>query len=351
MQAMNRSILQTNSGEKSIGILLGDIRELDFPLDVMTVSAYYRSYRPNPHTLFEALLHKGIDVASLSLSPEFDLRKKCNIWLSVPIADPQLPIKRIGCIESSYPSRVLAGHESREDCLISSIRAYFHMLEIMILSGEKIETVGLPIIGGGSQHLPVELLIVPLLNECIRFLHENEGVKAVYIITNNASQAFTAAKSLEASYALIANKKNTDEQTTSKNSSLAFISYSSCDRNAADSLCAKLESNGVRVWYAPRNIHTGDYASAIVNAIDNASHFIVILSKNSLQSGHVLNEIDLAFQKLNHHKLRFYLLKLDEEELGPAFRYYLSRQHWMDAMFPPLEKRLEEFVSKIVEEL
>ena len=42
---------------------------------------------------------------------------------------------------------------------------------------------------------------------------------------------------------------------------------------------------------------------------------------------------------------------MDQEELGAAFKYYLSRQHWMDATLPPLEARLQEFVKKIKEEL
>ncbi|MBQ1475169.1 MAG: toll/interleukin-1 receptor domain-containing protein [Ruminococcus sp.] len=131
---------------------------------------------------------------------------------------------------------------------------------------------------------------------------------------------------------------------------LAFISYSSADKNIADNLCSKLEQNGVRVWYAPRNIDTADYASAIVKAITNCTHFIVIISHNSLQSQHVLNEIDLAFQELRR-KILFYPLKLDSEEMGPAFRYYLSRQHWMDASCPPLEAQLDQFVGKIKAEL
>ena len=73
-------------------------------------------------------------------------------------------------------------------------------------------------------------------------------------------------------------------------------------------------------------------------------------AKNSLASEHVLNEIDLAFQETKRG-VRFFPLKLDHEEMGPAFKYYLSRQHWMDATLPPLEKRLDEFVEKLMNEL
>lgn len=127
----------------------------------------------------------------------------------------------------------------------------------------------------------------------------------------------------------------------------AFISYSSKDKNIADNLCAKLEQNGVRVWYAPRDV-SGPYAQSIVQAIDAATHFIVILSQHSLVSEHVLNEIDLAFQNLPEH-ITFSPLRHDDAVFTPSFKYYLSRQHWMDATVPPLENRLNEFVRELVQ--
>lgn len=89
-----------------------------------------------------------------------------------------------------------------------------------------------------------------------------------------------------------------------------------------------------------------DYASSIVRAIERCTDFLAILSKDSLRSEHVLNEIDLAFQTIGKGTT-FAPLKTDEEELGPAFKYYLSRQHWMDACIPPLEQRLDEFVERV----
>ena len=80
-----------------------------------------------------------------------------------------------------------------------------------------------------------------------------------------------------------------------------------------------------------------------------ALSFTIHLSQNSLQSQHVLNEIDIAFSELKRN-IRFKPLKIDEESLGAAFTYYLSRQHWMDAHIPPIEKRLDEFVQKLIED-
>ena len=63
-------------------------------------------------------------------------------------------------------------------------------------------------------------------------------------------------------------------------------------------------------------------------------------------SEHMLNEIDLAFQRLPRG-IKFKPLRIDTAELAPAFNYYLSRQHWMDAHIPPLEERLDEFVDSL----
>jgi len=174
---------------------------------------------------------------------------------------------------------------------------------------------------------------------------------AVFFIERNWERASLIAAAVQNSY-LIAqtNERNAQQsQKAEKKNALAFVSYASPDKNIADNLCARLERKGIKVWYAPRDVR-GPYAAAISDAIGKATHFVVILSENSLRSEHVLNEIDLAFQGLPD-KIKFKPLRIDESMFTSSFRYYLSRQHWMDATIPPLEDRLEEFVEKLVQDL
>lgn len=347
MDALTQKIVQTPFGEKTISVHAQDITLLKEPIDIMTVSAFFRSYEPTPKTMMRALYCKNISVTKLSLDPEIDLREVCNIWLSREIRNGSLPVRRVGCIEMS---QYVWGHSlwrDREAQIIASIRAYFAMLHIASLAGIPCETISLPILGGGSQQISMDLITTPLINECVKLLKTNEHVKRILIITINQSQAFRFASALEKSYSVkLEDFADIRTQSVSPGKRTAFISYSSKDKNVADNLCAKLEASGTKVWYAPRDIVSADYASAIVRAITRCTHFIVILSRSSLRSPHVLNEIDLAFREL-YRNIIFLPLKIDEEELGPAFLYYLSRQHWMDAHLPPLEKRLDEFVSKI----
>lgn len=347
MQALTRKTIFTQYGEKTISVHACDIRDLDVDVDIMTVSAFYRNYNNTRGTLFEALYSQNIDISSMASNPEIDLRKQCNIWLSGETSSAaKLPIKRVGCIEMSTFSIDRSNWKKQEETMLSSIQAYFRMLEIASIMGISVERIVLPALGTGSQRISAEFVMTPLLNECIRFLKNNEAAKHIMIVTHNHQIAFKFATALENSYSFRNETEMSKKLNAEKDQSrMAFISYSSKDKNIADNLCAKLESAGIKVWYAPRDIVSGDYAGAIVDAITKCNQFIVILSQNSIKSNHVLNEIDLAFSQIPRG-VKFLPLKIDEEELGASFMYYLSRQHWMDAHIPPLEKRLEEFVER-----
>lgn len=365
MEKLHSVQIPVNGTVKEISVYCADITAFDLPIDILTTSAFVGSYSPTPRTIFYALNTMGIHVQSLAKDPAFDLRNPCHVWLSkeIPAGDypaqrnvfshlmhtaaPKRPrIRRIGCVE------LIGGHLAHMDAyeaeqtMINSIRSYFHMLDIASLYGVRTETVALPLLGGGNQNISGELLLVPLINECIQFLKRNPSVRQIYFIDRNPAKAELIARSLRNSLRFFG-QTNDFEAKPAKNE-LAFISYSSKDKNIADNLCAKLEQKGIKVWYAPRDVQ-GPYASSIVSAIDKATYFIVVLSQNSLASEHVLNEIDLAFQNLSHG-LKFKPLRIDNAMFTASFKYYLSRQHWMDASVPPLEERLQEFVGEIVRE-
>lgn len=346
MQALTKKTVFTRDGEKTVSVHASDIRDLDTDVDIMTVSSFYRNYTPTDGTLFHALSSKGIDVEDLAGAPYIDLREPCNVWLSREVSgNAGLPIRRIGCIELSGYTSDRTDWKEREAMMLSSVQAFFRMLDIASIMGVDVEHIVLPVIGTGAQGISADFIMTPMLNECIRFLKNNRCARHIMIVTRNQEIAFRLGVLLERSYSFL-NEASTVRASASsaEANGTAFISYASKDKNIADNLCAKLEARGIKVWYAPRDIVAGDYASAIVKAINKCTRFVVILSRNSLQSNHVLNEIDLAFGRLQEG-IKFLPLKIDEVDMGPSFQYYLSRQHWMDAHLPPLEKRLEEFVD------
>ncbi len=349
MIRLHKAALSTEYGEKTVSAYFGDILDFSEHIDILVTSAYAGSYAPTPRTVFNALDSVGISARELSSNPAFDLRKSCNVWLSEKIRGARVSIGRIGCVEFSH-YRFGGFRGINEKSVLSSIKTFFKMLDIAETYGVEMETVVLPLLGAGSQGVSGELTVIPLLNECVSFLKRNHSVKRICFVERNLEKAEMISSALKNSYNLfVQEKKLAMPACKDENGPLAFISHSSCDRNFAHYLCHRLEENGVKVWYAPRDV-VGDYATAITEAIRRSTHFVIILSENSMKSQHVLNEIDLAFQGLPD-KIKFKPLRIDESEFTPSVEYYLSRQHWLCAIDPPLEKRLDEFVDSILSEL
>jgi hypothetical protein len=118
-----------------------------------------------------------------------------------------------------------------------------------------------------------------------------------------------------------------------------FICYSSEDKVIADAACVKLEGAGIRCWIAPRDPIPGQpYSEQIVDAIAGCSILLLIFSEHANHSRAVLGEIELAS---NREKI---ILPFRTENVNPSsgLEFYIRSVHWLDAMNPPMEKRLDE---------
>jgi hypothetical protein len=123
-----------------------------------------------------------------------------------------------------------------------------------------------------------------------------------------------------------------------------FISYSSKDKPVADAACATLESNGVRCWIAPRDVAPGvAYAESLVNGLSNSRVMVLVFSANSNRSPQVLREVERAVSK----GLPILPLRIEDVPMSQAMEYYISSQHWLDALTPPLERHLSRLCESV----
>ena len=107
-----------------------------------------------------------------------------------------------------------------------------------------------------------------------------------------------------------------------------FISYSSVNYNEAQRIGKELSVMGISNWLAPNQLIYGpEYSGQITEAIREASILIVLISKDSLKSHQVFNEIALATE----YKKEIIAFRLDNEPLTDKFKYYLVARHWIDA--------------------
>ncbi|MFP6602925.1 MAG: toll/interleukin-1 receptor domain-containing protein, partial [Pirellulaceae bacterium] len=122
-----------------------------------------------------------------------------------------------------------------------------------------------------------------------------------------------------------------------------FLSHSSKDKEVADAVCESLESQEIGCWVAPRDIRVGvEWGEAIVEAIEDAKVFVVIISSHSNESPHVKREIERAVNK----GLSIIPVRIDDVPLSKALEYFLGLTHWLDATTPPLQDHLETLTSR-----
>lgn len=107
-----------------------------------------------------------------------------------------------------------------------------------------------------------------------------------------------------------------------------FISYSSKDQEFAERLHADLQNAGVRCWFAPHDMRTGD---RIRDTIDEQIRFhdklLLILSNDSVSSNWVENEVESAIEREKDRKTVLFPVRIDDaaEDRGIAWARTIKR--------------------------
>jgi hypothetical protein len=113
-----------------------------------------------------------------------------------------------------------------------------------------------------------------------------------------------------------------------------FVSYSQADRECAFQLVAQLESRGIGVWVAPRDISPAtDWAEAIIEAISGARLMVLVFSAHCNASPQVRREVERAV----HREIPILPFRIEDVLPARSLEYFLSTPHWLDAFPPPRE--------------
>lgn len=113
----------------------------------------------------------------------------------------------------------------------------------------------------------------------------------------------------------------------------AFISYSTANQSAADSLRALFAKNGIPTWMAPYDIPVGShYAQVISNALKGCACLVLVLTNQAQDSIWVAKEVERAI----HYRKPIMPLQLGEVALNDEFELYIST----DQILPV--KRIDE---------
>ncbi len=125
-----------------------------------------------------------------------------------------------------------------------------------------------------------------------------------------------------------------------------FISYKSQSINVVKAIDHVLKSENIRCWYAPRDLDNQsagkDYDDKIVEAINNCSLLVVVLSNAALTSDWVKAEVSQA-QKQKKLVIPYVVSELKVEN---GLRMRLESKHWIDA-YPNPERKFSLLLRNI----
>ena len=123
-----------------------------------------------------------------------------------------------------------------------------------------------------------------------------------------------------------------------------FVSYAHQDRTVANAVCATLEAHGIRCWIAPRDILPGsDWGAAIIDAIQEAKAMVLVFSSGSNDSDQIKREVERAV----HQGITVVPFRIEDILPNKTLEYFISTQHWLDALTPPLEDHLNHLAETI----
>src|SRR4051812_6391163 len=123
-----------------------------------------------------------------------------------------------------------------------------------------------------------------------------------------------------------------------------FISYASPNKAAADAVCAGLEQRSIRCWIAPRDIVPGlPWAESIIDAIEGSRVMLLLFSEASNKSVQVQREVERAV----HKDVPLVPVRIENVMPTRTMEYFISSQHWFDAILTPMEQHLDRMAQAV----
>jgi outer membrane biosynthesis protein TonB len=122
-----------------------------------------------------------------------------------------------------------------------------------------------------------------------------------------------------------------------------FISYSSKDRDIAETICKGLEARGLNCWISCRDVRPGDnFQEAIVRALRTAQVMLLVFTSNANNSDEIKKEVVLA----GRHRVTVVPVRVEDVVPNDAFSYEFATRQWFD-LFKNWEREIEQLAIQL----
>jgi hypothetical protein len=212
-------------GYRTCELWQGDITSLPVPVDLLVVSALRGSYLPTERSIIGALHRRGVDVAALAASPDYDFRKtSLGCWVSTPfqspspkpseVSEPSLSEGRPAhpLVVGEQQSTSLDTHQARILCIETTWgapfdaidRAFSHLfgvhalLEQQLSEANAIRTLAIPALGTGIQGFDVHRVAERIVTLSRSALEHSRFLERIFFVAFDEPTAARFCDAIEA---------------------------------------------------------------------------------------------------------------------------------------------------------
>ena len=191
----------------TIELLKGDLSAIppEHAVDALVVSAFPNSYTPNPGTLFEDLLARGLDMREVARRKQEDQRSRLGCWISQPLPPDvarAFNFTRVVCFEPSYPEFVEnSGFDGGN--IEETVGFVFRCLNNFVIpegvegSGARrfdLTRIAMPLLATGNQRVPVDAMLPRLLQAAIFWLEQGLPIQQLKIVAFSPAETVVATR-------------------------------------------------------------------------------------------------------------------------------------------------------------
>ncbi len=230
--------------------------------------------------MMEALLKRGLSVASLAENKGEDMRESMSCWVSQPITQPGFGFKRILCFEQPYT-------RGTPPELVGDI-----FLSIAAVIGEEEHPLRLamPLVSTGSMDYEIAEMMEPLLDAAVNQMYHGLPVESLKIFEYSPEKALE----MKGAFGVIKRRYQLDGRRYGYD---LFISYNRKNSREADFLINDLlrQRSDLRIFLDRKELNTGSASQqGIYDALETCAHVVALYSPEYLQSRMCKEEFNIA---------------------------------------------------------
>lgn len=175
MPVQNIVSITTNSGFKTIEIHHDDLSQLEWPVDVLVISAYTGDFYPVPGTVIHALqTNCNLIIRDLFSNRLYDFRNSLHAWVSQKIENNAFSY--IVCLEG------MSNNANDAERLEGQLEDLLAVISVLQQKGISVNTIALPFLGTGLQRVNPKVLVPLLIKKSKELLETVHATQTLYFV-------------------------------------------------------------------------------------------------------------------------------------------------------------------------